>query len=147
MNYTSIDAKKELAQALLRTHVHSMRLVELDLAVALLLGKDVQLPDAGLPGLDEPPLVDVGGQWVPFSPTTHWDHYGELVSTAGLVQSTLLHWDDPTDPDKVTGRSYRVHGYYGGVQSEGHDLRLVAARAAALLLQYQVTFSPDWGNR
>jgi hypothetical protein len=131
--HLSPAARKSAAEALLRTRVDAMSDHELDLACALLLGRDVRL-------YADRVEVLVGDDWRPWSVTSDWSDYGELVSSTALVSGSHERNDDPADLEKVTGHWYSCHAYIGGSSVEGKDLRTVVARSAAKLLEHVLQF-------
>jgi hypothetical protein len=138
----TLEQRKTLAAELLRIKPASMAARELDLAMALLLHKTIHLE----PDSIGPIQVLKDGKLVPFSPTSDWNDYGEVVSNVQLVTGSHERYDDESEPEKVTGHWYSCHGYFGGIKDEGYDLREVVGRTCARLLEHRVSYGHDWNN-
>lgn len=137
---TLVSERIEVARELLRVRVDAMSEPELDLAMALLLRKNFGLQTDAIGS----PLVNDDRELHRFSPTTDWNDYGEVVTQVQVVTSTHALYDDPEDEERVTGNYYRCHGFFGGVESSGRDLRKVVGQACAKLLVHELEFGREW---
>lgn len=125
-------AREQLANSLMRIVVTEMTCEELDLAAGLL----IKLPFEMRQGK---PVFIKDGMPYPFSPTQSWEHYGELITSHGVVVGSHEKCEDPDDLEKITGYWYSAHSYHSGTSFEGYDLREVVGRscASAFILQEQ----------
>lgn len=132
--YRSPRTRQDAAQELSRLVVDTMTPVELDLACAILLGKDVRVAQGSI-------QTRVDDSWARWSVTSDWAAYGELTSNVELVSGSHARYDDPSDLEKVTGHWYSCHSYFGETKTEGFDLREVVARCAAKRLMHNLKYS------
>lgn len=139
----TLENRISAANQLLRVKAEAMTRPELDLAMGLLLHKNIQISETDV----HAPLIQAGDAWLPFSPTTCWMAYGEVVSNVGLVVGAHEMFDDEENTSRVTGHWYSCHGYFGGVKADGYDLREVVGRTCALLLANRLKYGADWGHQ
>jgi hypothetical protein len=133
--------RRQAAEALLRLKPETMTGPELDLAIALLLRKHVEV-DALPPQVAPRALVD--GQWVSYSPTTNWLLTGELLANVGLVSGSHAIYGDGEAADTVVKHWYSCHAYVGGTSTEGYDMQEVIGITAAKLLAHDLQYSSSW---
>lgn len=138
MQYLDLPAKKALAEQVLRVQPNKMTPSEMDLAMALLLRRDVQLAGGRI---GETPLVQKEGQWAPFTPMSNWADMGEVLANVALVTGSHQLYENDDDPEEVTGHWYSCHGYFSGVKTDGFELPAVIGETAAKLLQHHVLYS------
>ncbi|VTU42118.1 MULTISPECIES: hypothetical protein [unclassified Variovorax] len=141
MEILTLSQRRQAAEALLRIKPDSMTGPELDLAIALLCHKQIDV-DAVPP--QQPPRVLTDHEWGPYSPTTDWRLTGELLSNVGLVSGSHAIYGEGAESETVVKHWYSCHAYVGGTSTEGYDLQTVVGITAAKLLAHEVEFSPAW---
>lgn len=139
---TQSNSEHETARAvavreLLRIQPERMEAEELELAAGLQLGLRMALKDG------QPIFVDDAGNPSAFAPLSNWEHFGRVLTSIDIVTGSHAMYDDPANPEKVTGYWYSAHSFFGGTKTEGYDLRDTVLTTVAKRLAHDTKYPPD----